>query len=244
MTIRGLQRLLIILGSKVAAQYRAILETTFTRVLAGDKSLVKVIEANAEATGGVQQMCRDALELDADAGGVSDDLLEEVTLGKRKMTDEEIAFQQKKERVALAKEEAALLSQQMDNVHKFCGVMNMLDPQWKEDERFLLQVQGWAKNTVFYSTGNQLAISNGEQSLDSSISISQVAMELGIRMRPGELSQAGKIAAKEYKKRYGKKPSQHKQMVEGAVRDVNSYTERDRDIIVAAIREAHDADPF
>jgi len=80
----------MILGGKVAAQYRAVLETTFTRVLAGDKSLVKLIETNANTVGGAQQMCRDALELDGDAGGVRDDLLEDAVMGKRKQTDDRI----------------------------------------------------------------------------------------------------------------------------------------------------------
>ena len=39
MTLRGLQRLLFILGTKVAAEFRALLEGTFTRVMAGDTFL-------------------------------------------------------------------------------------------------------------------------------------------------------------------------------------------------------------
>ena len=40
MTLRGLQRLLMILGGKVAAEYRAIAEGIFTRYTAGDASLL------------------------------------------------------------------------------------------------------------------------------------------------------------------------------------------------------------
>jgi hypothetical protein len=47
MTIRGLQRLLMILGGKVAAEFREIVEGTFFRVMAGDHSLIEVINANA-----------------------------------------------------------------------------------------------------------------------------------------------------------------------------------------------------
>ena len=39
MTIRGLQRLLMMLGGKVAAEYREIVESVFTRYTAGDTSL-------------------------------------------------------------------------------------------------------------------------------------------------------------------------------------------------------------
>jgi hypothetical protein len=62
MTIRGLQRLLMILGSKVAAEFRVLVETTFTRVLAGDTSLIETINGNAANDGPVQKLCREALE--------------------------------------------------------------------------------------------------------------------------------------------------------------------------------------
>ena len=69
MTLRGLQRLLMILGGKVAAEYRALVEGTFTRVMAGDRSLIQVIEANAASTSPVQQAFQRALASEpADAG--------------------------------------------------------------------------------------------------------------------------------------------------------------------------------
>ena len=58
MTIRGLQRLLMILGGKVAADFRIIVEGTFTRVMAGDQSLIEVINANAASQAPVQQALR------------------------------------------------------------------------------------------------------------------------------------------------------------------------------------------
>ena len=45
MTLRGLQRLLMILGGKVAAEYRKISEGVFTRYMAGDASLLPEIHA-------------------------------------------------------------------------------------------------------------------------------------------------------------------------------------------------------
>ena len=47
MTIRGLQRLLMILGGKVAAEYREIVESVFTRYTAGDTSLIEEVRDNA-----------------------------------------------------------------------------------------------------------------------------------------------------------------------------------------------------
>ena len=47
MTLRGLQRLLMILGGKVAAEFREIVEGVFTRYMAGDTSLIEEVRANA-----------------------------------------------------------------------------------------------------------------------------------------------------------------------------------------------------
>lgn len=58
MTIRCLQRLLMILGGKVAAEFRILVEGVFTRVMAGDKSLIEVINANAASDAPIQQIYR------------------------------------------------------------------------------------------------------------------------------------------------------------------------------------------
>ena len=47
MTLRGLQRLLMILGGKVAAEFREIVEGVFTRYVAGDTSLIEEVRDNA-----------------------------------------------------------------------------------------------------------------------------------------------------------------------------------------------------
>ena len=76
MTVRGLQRLLLILGGKVAAQYRAIVESVFTRYTAGDTSLIQEVRANAASDAPGNVLACKALEM------------EPVTLGKRKEIDE------------------------------------------------------------------------------------------------------------------------------------------------------------
>ena len=47
MTLEGLQGLLVILGGKVAADFRQIVEGTFTRYMAGDTSMIEEIRSNA-----------------------------------------------------------------------------------------------------------------------------------------------------------------------------------------------------
>jgi hypothetical protein len=61
MTLRGLQRLLMILGSKVATDFRQIVEGTFTRYMSGDLSMVQEIRTNAASSDPVHQAYRQAL---------------------------------------------------------------------------------------------------------------------------------------------------------------------------------------
>jgi hypothetical protein len=61
MTLRGLERLLMILEGKVATEFRELIEGTFTRVMAGDKSLIEVIESNAASDAPIHQAFRAAL---------------------------------------------------------------------------------------------------------------------------------------------------------------------------------------
>lgn len=61
MTILGLQKLLLILGSKAAVEFRDRVLECFNRVIAGDRTLVREITANAVQDGPVQQIARGAL---------------------------------------------------------------------------------------------------------------------------------------------------------------------------------------
>ena len=116
MTIRGLQRLLMILGGKVAAEFRAIVESVFTRYTAGDTSLIQEVRANAASDAPENVIARQALEQ------------EPVTLGKqlkRKMIDE----------LDYAERHENLRRTRVDTVCKFAEVMSMLDENWKADTR-------------------------------------------------------------------------------------------------------------
>ena len=61
MTLQGLQRLLVILGGKVAAEFRTIVLGVFTRYMAGDRSMIEEIHANAVSTAPIHQAYRQAL---------------------------------------------------------------------------------------------------------------------------------------------------------------------------------------
>ena len=61
MDLRGLQRLIILLGGKIGAEYRALAETTLTRLVAGDESMISEIEDNAASDAPIHVLAREAL---------------------------------------------------------------------------------------------------------------------------------------------------------------------------------------
>jgi len=61
MTLRGLQRLMMILGGRVASEFRQIVEGVFTRYMGGDKSMLEEIQANAASDAPIHQAYRQAL---------------------------------------------------------------------------------------------------------------------------------------------------------------------------------------
>jgi hypothetical protein len=58
MTLQGLQRLLVILGGKVAAEFRQIVEGVFTRYMTGDISMIEEIRSNAASDAPIHQAYR------------------------------------------------------------------------------------------------------------------------------------------------------------------------------------------
>ena len=102
MDLRGLQRLIIILGGKIGAEYRGLAVQTLTRLVAGDMSLADEVIENAASDAPIQVAMRDALAhppaVEAAAAGeaiappaapVSDDI-ESAVLALSRMTPEQI----------------------------------------------------------------------------------------------------------------------------------------------------------
>jgi hypothetical protein len=67
------------------------------------------------------------------------------------------------------------------------------------------------------------------------LTISNVASKMGLVLSSDKLQEVGHAVAKAYKQKYGENPSKHEQLCGGAVRSVNSYTERDRDLVEAVL---------
>ena len=241
MTIQGLQRLLVILGGKHAGEFRTIVLGVFTRYMSGDRTMIEEIQANAVSDAPIHQAYRQALAQEPvlDAAGTKRQLeldMEEriVALDERKLALEQgkLALEQGKSRMP-----ADLQEKNMQNVQMFAGLMTALNPDWKKDTRLCLQLEDSMKNAYF--TPGQARITNGEAQapLTRSISIGQLAQEMGLRLKHGESIAIGKISKKNYTEQYGESPSLHRQWVNGQEIPVCSYTERDRSLVENAIRE-------
>jgi hypothetical protein len=70
-----------------------------------------------------------------------------------------------------------------------------------------------------------------------SLSISEVAQQMGFSLQHKDQVAIGRRVSKAFFEKHRERPSKHRQWVDGAEREVNSYTEADRELIEDAIRE-------
>jgi len=214
-TFPGAIKMVMWLPGENAKKARTKFTEILTRYYAGDKTLLQEIEANAASDAPINQMARAALGDKAKATEVEHESLKKIKL----------------ENVAL----------NLSNVGTFCNLMGQLRPTWRSDQRLVLQTEDWLKNVAFEAAPNLIQNSDAQGGAASapaeSISISQVARELGMgRLSHADFCKVGKLAAQAYRERYGKNPPTHKQWVDGAERDVKSYTVADRDLIEDALK--------
>lgn len=208
--------LVMVLPGKLAKEVRQQFATVIQRYMAGDLTLVEEIQANAQSTAPVAQMARESLGIVSEA-----DL-------KLKRRWEEVE-------VDRAETEAKRLKFEMFN--SFLSSIKDLDPTWQKDSRFVVQSKDYLKNVMF---GPALAITDGAEVQESTLSISEVALKLGMgQLAHGELCMVGKRAKELYVAKHGRPPVQRKQFVDGAERLINSYTESDRALLVEALQTIH-----
>ena len=67
-------------------------------------------------------------------------------------------------------------------------------------------------------------------------SVSDVALALRLSFNRGDTQKIGKLVAAAYREKYGQGPSKHEQWVDGACREVCSYTAKDRGMVEEVIK--------
>lgn len=215
-TFPGALKLIMFLPGEAAKKHRSGMVTILQRYFAGDPSLLAEIESNWASESSVAQLARASLAQEHVA-------LEDPVDRKRK----------------LDREDAELHALKLKNVDTFTSLMERINPNWRDDSRLRLQTEDWAKNVAFQQ--RTPVITNGEESPDKPISVSQIAHEMGFKLTHGQLIAVGHAVAGMYRVKYGLEPSSHWQWVDGQQRKVKSYTERDRGLIQDAISVAERA---
>ena len=195
----------------------------------------------------IQQAVQQVVSVDSELGKrkVQDDLERvEIRLRNLQCSKLEIEQEQLKKQFSIDNEQL-MIQHQFDNEQKkidnkmltvtnFSKTMEMLDPQWRDDKRLVLQATDYLKNSIFSGSSAQ-QIENGTTQSES-ISIGTVAFEMGSSLSNAKATTAGKHAAAAYRQKYGESPPKHNQTIGGNVILVNSYTQKDRGLLENAIR--------
>lgn len=198
--------LVMVLNGDVARMTRVRFADIIRRYMAGDATLLGEINTNALSTSAIAQLAR---------GNFMDPDALEKSKRKNDVEDED------------------LRAKKLQNVNLFVSTMALVNPNWREDSRLRLQTEDWLKNAAFSTI--HAAITNGERAITQSISVSQVTEEMGLRFDKEQNKATGRLVAESYRKKYNEEPGTHAQWVDGAERQVKSYSERDRDLIENAI---------
>jgi hypothetical protein len=238
----------MILGGKVAAEFREIVESTFTRVMAGDQSLIEVINANAASAAPVQQAFRAALAQEPVAP-----VLDEMCGVKRREREEldlDMDLVERKLRVdeGRARLEDTRRANAMQHTTQALTLIDTIRQHSALDERTKLQFEDHIKNLVLPPAPARL-LTNGSAgqappvSETTALNVSIVAKELGFsKCSDGDLIKLGRAMAARYRESYQRDPPKHKQYVRGNYVPVNSYMERDRPMMEQVIRSHFGAD--
>jgi hypothetical protein len=210
--------LVMVLPGRVAKETRTQFADIIKRYLAGDHSLITEIEANAQSSSPIAQMARESLSI----------VTEEDLNRKRRREELELEMLQ----ADLLERQNKAMDSQQQSVLTFINTMQLLDPNWKNDTRLVIQTKDRLKNIVLGQS--PAAITNGPS--DTPIYIHDVARSLGhSKLSHGDACRIGKKAAELYQARHGVAPQKRMQFVDGAERMINAYTEGDRDLLVEAV---------
>lgn len=221
-TFKGVLKLIMLVSGEKAALYRSAMVKILQRYYAGDGSLTEEIESNAKSTSPIAQLARASMH--ASPAAV--------------VSAEELAEKKRKREI----EDTELHCKKLGNVKLFADTMALINPRWSEDARLRMQTEDWLKNVAFNSQlaltnggGNGGALANGEDY--RSITIGEVAHDMGKRLDHGQSIRVGSLVARKYQEKYGVSPPKQKRWVDNAERNVCAYTEKDRGIIVEALKE-------
>jgi hypothetical protein len=142
MNILGLQKMLLILGSKAAVEFRDRVLECFNRVIAGDHTLIREIKANAVQDGPVQQIARAALADQAAGDRAAIEAVGQVVAPSGELVELELAerrFELKRKTEdwgqSLKERQLMIEKQKLELADSLMASLQGLDPDWRADPR-------------------------------------------------------------------------------------------------------------
>lgn len=247
--------LIMKLPGKLAKEMRSRFVTIIQRYMAGDMSLVKEVEANAQSDAPIAQMARASLAAERAEEAVLD---EESLINKRRLETLEIEtleyeLSSKKQRgdldLTIARRNAELeyAGNITTNYRALCQDTSM-------DSRAALVLKDFYLNMIMLQPVAAPVAAAPNRLTDSAeppqaaplaapivsssrpISLSQVALQMNLKLSTGELISLGGKLKKQYVSKHGQPPGKHDQLCSGRMTKVNSYTESDRPLVEELLR--------
>ena len=213
---------IMVLPGNEAKQIRVEFANLIKRYLAGDASLHAEIEANAQSTSPIAQMARASLDSEA---------VEHSTL-LRKREREELECEERR---------AVVQERRLQNLKTTLEILNMtaINQAAPIDDRTKLQMQDLAKNILFTNAGGMKCITDGAEqaSENSTIDFQIVSRDMHLECTLEDAKNLGRLMAERYRSKHQRNPPQHMQFVNGKTIPVNSYMEKDREMMEQVISE-------
>jgi len=215
--------LIMILPGKVAKETRAQFADVIRRYMAGDQSMHAELRSNAESASPIAQMARASLQSE------QADQQDQISLNNKR----------KREELELLSLEQDLRAKMHDNAVKIMTSYQTLCTDTTMDERARLMFKDYFLNitNLHAPSSPQQAIENGKTDSNRPVSLSNIALELGYRLKTDQAKAVGIRLKKLYMEKHNKAPPKHEQLCDGRVTLVNSYTARDRSLIESVLRE-------
>lgn len=224
-TLPGALKLIMWLPGTMAKDFRSKACDILTRYLAGDASLVSEIECNDASEAAVNVMARQSMKRSAD----------ELEIQERKLVlrERELKLAEREhdihERTALIP--AKVRDYELTQQQKIMEFYQSLCPNRVIDDRAKLLFKDRVMNLMV----SQPLLGNDPNSNPKSVS--DIATSMGKHFSTTDIVKLGTLVAAKYRDCYGPKatPGKHPQFVHGRMCEVNHYTEKDHDMVRAAI---------
>ena len=210
--------LIMVLPGETAKEIRHQFANIIQRYMAGDQQLVNEINSNASSNSPIAQMAR-------------------ASLGQEKVVDEHlVGFKRRREELELLKMEEEIKGMAQSRIIAATAeIERVRDPiRSNLDDRTRLMIQDAMQNSILNTTQAKGMIENGPAA-NAPISISSVAVTLGYKPTSSDCKRIGMALMKRYRKQHGSQPPKHDQLCDGRVTSVNSYSEKDRVLMVETL---------